>query len=132
MCIVLWILSSHISLHFFLFLSLCFFFVFSLVLLHFFFFFFFFFQAEDGIRDRDVTGAQTCALPISQQRRDRLHRQPDQPGRVAAAVAQREPAADQLTRQDGQGLAVGQLDDRRDAGVQQRPRVTGVDRKSVV
>src|SRR5437667_8844299 len=28
------------------------------------FFFFFFFQAEDGIRDRDVTGVQTCALPI--------------------------------------------------------------------
>ena len=25
-------------------------------------FFFFFFQAEDGIRDRDVTGVQTCAL----------------------------------------------------------------------
>src|SRR5437773_9168904 len=30
----------------------------------FFFFVFFFFQAEDGIRDRDVTGVQTCALPI--------------------------------------------------------------------
>src|SRR5207249_8605029 len=30
-----------------------------------FFFFFFFFQAEDGIRDRNVTGVQTCALPIS-------------------------------------------------------------------
>src|SRR5437773_12516022 len=30
------------------------------------FFFFFFFQAEDGIRDRDVTGVQTCALPIYQ------------------------------------------------------------------
>src|SRR5438067_3686621 len=29
------------------------------------FFFFFFFQAEDGIRDRNVTGVQTCALPIS-------------------------------------------------------------------
>src|SRR5207248_7058877 len=29
------------------------------------FFFFFFFQAEDGIRDRTVTGVQTCALPIS-------------------------------------------------------------------
>ena len=29
------------------------------------FFFFFFFQAEDGIRDRVVTGVQTCALPIS-------------------------------------------------------------------
>src|SRR5215813_9606287 len=27
-------------------------------------FFFFFFQAEDGIRDADVTGVQTCALPI--------------------------------------------------------------------
>src|SRR5437867_5217610 len=26
---------------------------------------FFFFQAEDGIRDRTVTGVQTCALPIS-------------------------------------------------------------------
>src|SRR5437867_13200324 len=25
---------------------------------------FFFFQAEDGIRDRTVTGIQTCALPI--------------------------------------------------------------------
>src|SRR5205823_10865404 len=27
--------------------------------------FFFFFQAEDGIRDKLVTGVQTCALPIS-------------------------------------------------------------------
>ena len=26
---------------------------------------FFFFQAADGIRDRDVTGVHTCALPIS-------------------------------------------------------------------
>src|SRR5205823_11989190 len=25
---------------------------------------FFFFQAEDGIRDKPVTGVQTCALPI--------------------------------------------------------------------
>src|SRR5207249_9827187 len=31
----------------------------------FFIIFFFFFQAEDGIRDRNVTGVQTCALPIS-------------------------------------------------------------------
>src|SRR3989441_2536052 len=30
-----------------------------------FFVFFFFFQAEDGIRDKLVTGVQTCALPIS-------------------------------------------------------------------
>src|SRR6266498_5857115 len=28
-------------------------------------FVFFFFQAEDGIRAADVTGVQTCALPIS-------------------------------------------------------------------
>src|SRR3989442_6908551 len=27
---------------------------------------YFFFQAEDGIRDADVTGVQTCALPISE------------------------------------------------------------------
>src|SRR5699024_6104682 len=27
--------------------------------------FLFFFQAEDGIRDRNVTGVHTCALPIS-------------------------------------------------------------------
>src|SRR5437867_10172889 len=33
--------------------------------LYFYFFLFFFFQAEDGIRDRTVTGVQTCALPIS-------------------------------------------------------------------
>src|SRR5690554_8226957 len=30
------------------------------------YFCFFFFQAEDGIRDADVTGVQTCALPICQ------------------------------------------------------------------
>src|SRR5215813_8959348 len=29
--------------------------------------FVFFFQAEDGIRDADVTGVQTCALPIFEQ-----------------------------------------------------------------
>src|SRR5699024_9433074 len=31
--------------------------------------FWFFFQAEDGIRDRNVTGVQTCALPISNSRK---------------------------------------------------------------
>src|SRR5699024_11488277 len=30
----------------------------------------FFFQAEDGIRDRNVTGVQTCALPISLKNQD--------------------------------------------------------------
>src|SRR5687767_15362946 len=37
---------------------------FVLVFLSSIFFFFFFFQAEDGIRDKLVTGVQTCALPI--------------------------------------------------------------------
>src|SRR2546425_6111657 len=35
-------------------------------------FFFFFFQAEDGIRDKLVTGVQTCALPICEYRLGRL------------------------------------------------------------
>src|SRR5699024_11433769 len=38
----------------------------------------FFFQAEDGIRDRNVTGVQTCALPISLPHRD---------GSLAAALS---------------------------------------------
>src|SRR5205823_89964 len=41
-----------------------FFFVFFLLYCFIFLFFFFFFQAEDGIRDKLVTGVQTCALPI--------------------------------------------------------------------
>src|SRR5437867_6494671 len=40
--------------------GLCFVFIIVITLM----FFFFFFQAEDGIRDRTVTGVQTCALPI--------------------------------------------------------------------
>src|SRR5690554_7476867 len=47
---------------FFLVFCSCFLFCFFLFYI---FFFFFFFQAEDGIRDADVTGVQTCALPIS-------------------------------------------------------------------
>ena len=31
----------------------------------------FFFQAEDGIRDYDVTGVQTCALPIYLRKEDK-------------------------------------------------------------
>src|SRR5690554_7396334 len=34
----------------------------------------FFFQAEDGIRDADVTGVHTCALPISTRGRPRIER----------------------------------------------------------
>src|SRR6266704_3040646 len=45
-------------------LFICSAFIFFVVLVSF-FVVFFFFQAEDGIRDRNVTGVQTCALPIS-------------------------------------------------------------------
>src|SRR5437773_9369677 len=41
----------------------------------------FFFQAEDGIRDRDVTGVQTCALPICDTRSSRVS-----PGRPRSVV----------------------------------------------
>src|SRR5208283_5570463 len=47
---------------FFFCLFIFFFFFFCFLL---FFFFFFFFQAEDGIRDRDVTGVQTCSSDLS-------------------------------------------------------------------
>src|SRR5690348_16046537 len=40
-----------------------------------------FYQAEDGIRGGRVTGVQTCALPISWQRRRGPH------GRLAAVLA---------------------------------------------
>src|SRR3989475_8050996 len=43
--------------------------------------FFFFFKAEDDIRDLTVTGFQTCALPISNDRRSHWH------GGALAAVA---------------------------------------------
>ena len=33
----------------------------------------FFFQAEDGIRYRDVTGVQTCALPIYPEEKDQIN-----------------------------------------------------------
>src|SRR5437773_9193619 len=51
-------------------------------------FFFFFFQAEDGIRDRDVTGVQTCALPISARcgARERCSRAPQRAGSRAGCT----------------------------------------------
>src|SRR6266545_1667011 len=44
--------------------------------------FFFFFQAEDGIRDKLVTGVQTCALPIFRARGDPA---------AAASLGRRDP-----------------------------------------
>src|SRR5207249_7860691 len=50
-------------------------------------FFIFFFQAEDGIRDRNVTGVQTCALPIYIKAGD----DHDDIGHVRQDVAQHDP-----------------------------------------
>src|SRR5437867_10874370 len=46
--------------------------------------YYFFFQAEDGIRDRTVTGVQTCALPIWRHG-NRENRQPAVAGRPLLA-----------------------------------------------
>src|SRR5687767_16037193 len=58
----------------------------------------FFFQAEDGIRDKLVTGVQTCALPISARRRApiprraaRSSRRPPHANAGAAPAAARPP-----------------------------------------
>src|SRR5437667_8183953 len=53
---------------------------------------FFFFQAEDGIRDRDVTGVQTCALPILQgplRNRELMGERRQRGGRAAAGRGRR-------------------------------------------
>src|SRR6266545_6582590 len=49
--------------------------------------FFFFFQAEDGIRDKLVTGVQTCALPIWRRlTRPSTRRNLDVRGRCSSAI----------------------------------------------
>src|SRR2546425_8682647 len=62
------------------------------------YFFFFFFQAEDGIRDKLVTGVQTCALPIFNDLRAAVHLLPGY-GERAFVV----PAQDQLGKRGRAG-----------------------------
>src|SRR5215813_6363626 len=52
----------------------------------------FFLQAEDGIRAADVTGVQTCALPISRSRPAATRRSWKQPPHCSSARAIRAPA----------------------------------------
>src|SRR2546425_8127364 len=82
-------------------------------------YFFFFFQAEDGIRDKLVTGVQTCALPISAARapiyercawiacRQRSERRSADPERDAQ-IATRDASADRV-----RGVAPPGHDERR-------------------
>src|SRR3989442_4332680 len=49
----------------------------------------FFFQAEDGIRDADVTGVQTCALPISLRPGPSQARVPNSQNRRAPQIRER-------------------------------------------
>src|SRR5207249_5165550 len=59
--------------------------------------FFFFFQAEDGIRDRNVTGVQTCALPIAKGAAEAARR-----AALAADAAKRNGA--EQAREDQSGM----------------------------
>ena len=60
----------------------------------------FFFQAEDGIRDYDVTGVQTCALPI-------LHGEiPDEIAQMHRTVVAAKGAAIAAIRAGTTGMAV--------------------------
>src|SRR2546425_7839714 len=59
----------------------------------------FFFQAEDGIRDKLVTGVQTCALPISRMRATaRAGRQIERRDQQAEDQRHREEPADEHQR----------------------------------
>src|SRR5215813_14337729 len=60
---------------------------------------FFFFQAEDGIRDADVTGVQTCALPISRPlRRDPAEVRPwaETCGQIRCLIEEKDGAAGEV------------------------------------
>src|SRR5687767_15558928 len=77
--------------HIYLLLVFLFYFFFFFFFFYFFYcysFFFFFFQAEDGIRDKLVTGVQTCALPICHRDVRRLIGNVDDV-RLTAALEQR-------------------------------------------
>src|SRR5437868_15382061 len=51
----------------------------------------FFFQAEDGIRDRNVTGVQTCALPIYSHAAAMLAKFREHGGGMRVALGRRVP-----------------------------------------
>src|SRR5438067_6576841 len=97
---------------------------------------FFFFQAEDGIRDRNVTGVQTCALPIYRRgpRRVPPRRLPLQPRGTDPGVRARAHPDRQPHRAAVRRLRALRLDRRTDPPARRRARRARQpeDRKSVV
>src|SRR5205823_11324081 len=89
-----------------------------------FFHFFFFFQAEDGIRDKLVTGVQTCALPISISPRGRS----SSPSKAARS---RKPSR-MILRKIAQGLLTSLYPFIDFCSLAPRNRAAPLDRKSVV
>src|SRR5687767_2196419 len=75
--------------------------------------FFFFFQAEDGIRDKLVTGVQTCALPISLSSRSGSSG-PSSTSRRQEAIAARGSEADMTNATGPRIRALFLEDDRAD------------------
>src|SRR5207249_5296821 len=61
----------------------------------------FFFQAEDGIRDRNVTGVQTCALPIFRG----FHWPAENPEEVNQSIRRRAQADRQMVREAATAVA---------------------------
>src|SRR5687767_15394047 len=81
--------------------------------------YFFFFQAEDGIRDKLVTGVQTCALPIS-----------SPPGAVAAtSLASVQESSREIANS---GSSVGVSPEKMDASFQGLQSLYTVVERSVV
>src|SRR5229473_3758264 len=75
--------------------------------------FFFFFQAEDGIRDKLVTGVQTCALPISGAREAAARIRADRAARdCRASSAEQRGGAVRPHRLVDQGMAAARTDHR--------------------
>src|SRR3989441_7312089 len=91
-------------------------------------FFFFFFQAEDGIRDKLVTGVQTCALPISvvadlDIRRPLAHLGPDLRAPVTEAVTMEiQRAAEVLMMNARRDVPLGNRSEERRVGKECRSR----------
>src|SRR5436305_14446724 len=72
-------------------------------------FFIFFFQAEDGIRDADVTGVQKCALPISDEPlRNPRRGEPHDARRLSARRA-----SSSIARAAARGSAASRSEERR-------------------